>query len=156
MFDLYENITHTKYEQCRNLIITGITMTRKRNKTTENDADVDMTPMLDIVFILLIFFIVTTSFIKEQGFLVNKPESNKVNSSNNPIVVINIDENGLVHMNNRIIDIERLPANIENYLSKNKTNTAVLIPHKNTNYEKVVAVLDQIQLINQLSISIGS
>ena len=81
----------------------------KRNRLYEDQkAEADMTPMLDIVFILLIFFIVTTSFVKEQGFLVNKPEGGK-SENNNPILLIKINDNGIVSLNNRITDIERLP-----------------------------------------------
>jgi len=121
----------------------------------EQKAEADMTPMLDIVFILLIFFIVTTSFVKEQGFLVNKPDGGKTNNSNTPILLIRINENGIVSLNNRITDIERLPANIENFLATNAVSTAVVIPHYETNYDKVVQVIDQINVVGGLTVSIG-
>lgn len=53
-------------------------MACRKHMCEVQEADVDMTPMLDIVFILLIFFIVTTSFIKEEGLLVNKPKANTI------------------------------------------------------------------------------
>ena len=114
-----------------------------------------MTPMLDIVFILLIFFIVTTSFVKEEGFLINKPDGGKNNINNQPILLISINANGVVSLNNRMTDIERLPANIENFLATNNVSTAVVIPHYDTNYDKVVKVMDQISMVGNLTISIG-
>ena len=91
----------------------------RRNRLYEDQkAEADMTPMLDIVFILLIFFIVTTSFVKEQGFLVNKPDGGK-SENNNTILLIKINDSVIVSLNNRITDIERLPANIENFLATN-------------------------------------
>jgi biopolymer transport protein ExbD len=127
----------------------------KRNRLYEDQkAEADMTPMLDIVFILLIFFIVTTSFVKEQGFLVNKPEGGK-SENNNPILLIKINDNGIVSLNNRITDIERLPANIENFLATNTVSTAVVIPSYDTNYDKVVKVIDQINMVGGLTVSIG-
>ena len=94
-------------------------MTRKRNKTIENDAEVDMTPMLDIVFILLIFFIVTTSFVKELGLEITKPDAKKSNAENKPSMVISISEDGLIRFNNSIVDIERVPSRIEHFLASN-------------------------------------
>ena len=64
-------------------------MIRRRNKERD-DSTIDITPMLDIVFILLIFFIVTTSFVKEQGFLISKPDGGK-SQNNDPILLIKIN-----------------------------------------------------------------
>ena len=52
-------------------------MKRKKHTSAEDEAQIDMTPMLDIVFIMLIFFIVTTSFVKEKGLDTNRPEDNQ-------------------------------------------------------------------------------
>ena len=128
---------------------------RKNRVYEDQKAEADMTPMLDIVFILLIFFIVTTSFVKEQGFLVNKPDAGKSNNDNNPILLIRITGNGIVSLNNRITDIERLPANIENFLATNTVSTAVVIPEYDTNYNKVVKVIDKINMVGGLTVSIG-
>ena len=128
----------------------------RRNKHYDDQkAEADMTPMLDIVFILLIFFIVTTSFVKEKGFLINRPDGGKANNDNKPVLLIRISNRGIVSLNNRITDIERLPANIENFLATNIVSTAVVIPHYDTNYEKVVNVIDQINLVGGLTVSIG-
>jgi biopolymer transport protein ExbD len=130
-------------------------MTKRSRIYDEQKAEADMTPMLDIVFILLIFFIVTTSFVKEKGFLINKPDAGKSNLSNTPILLIRINENGIVSLNNRITDIERLPANIENFIATNAVSTAVVIPHYQANYDKVVQVMDKIHVVGGLTISIG-
>lgn len=73
-------------------------MTKKTLRTETAKSEVDMTPMLDIVFILLIFFIVTTSFIKEQGLLVKRPEMNKAASDTSPAMVLKISDTGLVFL----------------------------------------------------------
>jgi biopolymer transport protein ExbD len=128
---------------------------RKNRLYEDQKAEADMTPMLDIVFILLIFFIVTTSFVKEQGFLVNRPEAGKANNEDKPILLIRINDNGIVSLNNRITDIERLPANIENFLATNQVTTAVVVPSYDTDYDKVVKVIDQINIVYGLTVSIG-
>ncbi len=130
-------------------------MSRRNTFYDEQKAEADMTPMLDIVFILLIFFIVTTSFVKEEGFLVNKPDRGKSNPNNDATLLIRISENGIISLNNRISDIERLPANIENFLATNSVSTAVVIPHYDTTYDNVVEVIDQIKMVGSLTISIG-
>ncbi|GLX80056.1 biopolymer transporter ExbD [Thalassotalea insulae] len=131
-------------------------MARKKFYEERNEGDVDMTPMLDIVFILLIFFIVTTSFVREEGLEVNRPKAQKsANNQNNPVIVVTISETGLVSFNGKIVDIERLPARIENYLATNNTNSAVVIPNVDTTHEHVVNVIDKIKIFDHLTISIG-
>ena len=76
-------------------------MTRTKKSQNENHADVDMTPMLDIVFILLIFFIVTTSFVREEAFEVNKPQINNLPLESSPVVFIKTNANNIIYLNGR-------------------------------------------------------
>lgn len=130
-------------------------MARKKYEELNNESDVDMTPMLDIVFILLIFFIVTTSFIKEEGLLVNRPKANKNSQSDAPVIVVTISDSGLVSLNGKLVDIERLPARIESFLATNNTNSAVVIPSYDTTHDHVVQVIDKIKVFEHLTVSIG-
>lgn len=118
-------------------------------------AEADMTPMLDIVFILLIFFIVTTSFVKEEGLLVNRPDVNKSTNDSPPVMVFKISDTGIVNFNGKLVDIERVPARIENFLATNESTTAVVIPSDDTKHSDVVNVLDSIKAFQQITISIG-
>ena len=114
-------------------------MARRNNIQQQQEADVDMTPMLDIVFILLIFFIVTTSFIKEEGLLINRPKAkNNPSQVNTPTVVVQIAETGQLKFNGKLVDAERLSARIESFLSENQTNSAVIIAHKVETHARVV------------------
>ncbi|WP_346776920.1 biopolymer transporter ExbD [Thalassotalea sp. G2M2-11] len=128
---------------------------RKQPHIVEKDAGVDMTPMLDIVFILLIFFIVTTSFVKENGFLVKKSESSKASAAKSENIMIHIDENNTIFFNTKPVDIERLPARIEFFLAEHQTRNIILRPHEETNYQKVVDVLDKLKQFNKLTITMG-
>ena len=130
-------------------------MRKTRLKESKDDADVDMTPMLDIVFILLIFFIVTTSFVREESLLVNKPKNGKNKPNNDPTMLVRVDENGRITFNGKDVDIERLEARIENFLAKNQTNSVILIPAYDAKYDKVVAVIDKVKLFDHLTVSIG-
>ncbi len=128
---------------------------RKKGIIVEKDAGVDMTPMLDIVFILLIFFIVTTSFVKEKGFVVGKSEASKSTENTSKNIMIHIDENNMVYFNNKPVDIMRLPARVEYFTANNATEIVILRPHEETSYQKVVEVLDQLQQFKRLKITIG-
>ncbi len=129
---------------------------RKKNLIESKDAQVDMTPMLDIVFILLIFFIVTTSFVKERGFLVGKSINHTSSNDSATSIMIHIDENNMIYFNNSVIDIERLPARIEFFIANTSTETILLRPHEETKYQLVVDVLDKIKPFKNIKIVIGT
>ncbi len=130
-------------------------MSARKTRSEQNAAEADMTPMLDIVFILLIFFIVTTSFVKEEGIMVSRPKMNKSSNPSAPAMVIKINESGLVTFNGNPVDIERVPARIENFIAKNESSSAVVIPNYDTSHADVVAVLDKVREFEHLTISIG-
>ncbi|WP_281556386.1 biopolymer transporter ExbD [Thalassomonas sp. RHCl1] len=128
---------------------------RKKRAQQEEEAKVDVTSLLDIIFIMLIFFIVTTSFVKESGFLVKKSTTDKPSNKKATTIMVHIDQHGIVYFNNKAVDIIRLPARIEYFIANNPTEHILLRPHKDTSYEQVVAVLDQIKPFKRLKISIG-
>lgn len=131
-------------------------MRRSRLQDENPEGDVDMTPMLDIVFILLIFFIVTTSFVREEGLVVNRPKAqNSQNNNDSPTVVVQIDAQGSVKFNGKRVDLERLSARIESFLAENQTTSAVVIAEFDTTHDVFVQVVDQIKAFDQLTISIG-
>lgn len=116
---------------------------KKKHSSEVDEASIDMTPMLDIVFIMLIFFIVTTSFVKEKGLMVNTPEKSlNANNAKSKSVSILIDEQGLIYMNNRLVDSSRVAANIQLFLAKNKTQSAIIKAHYKVEHGRVVEVLD--------------
>ncbi|WDE04142.1 biopolymer transporter ExbD [Thalassomonas viridans] len=128
---------------------------RKKRSQPEPEAKVDVTSLLDIIFIMLIFFIVTTSFVKESGFLVKKAGTNKATQKEATSIMIHIDQHGIVYFNNKAVDIIRLPARIEYYIANNPTEHILVRPHAETSHQKVVEVLDQISPFKRLKISIG-
>lgn len=131
-------------------------MARKQRRE-EEEATIDMTPMLDIVFIMLIFFIVTTSFVKEAGIQVNKPKASNTKSEGKANIFIAIKENGEVHMDRRLVDVERVSANIERLLAEQPTETVVVQADKEAKHGVVVKVMDQIKEAgSHLKISIAA
>ena len=72
-------------------------MKKKKHTSSDDEAQIDMTPMLDIVFIMLIFFIVTTSFAKEKGLDVNRPKDNNESKQPSKALSIQIDDAGVIN-----------------------------------------------------------
>ena len=128
---------------------------RKKPLEPEKDASVDMTSLLDIIFIMLIFFIVTTSFVKDSGFLMKKSAAHKVSDSKPTTIVIDIDQNDIVYFNGKAVDIIRLEARIEYFIANNPTEDILFRPHEETKYQKVVDVLDKIAPFKRLKITMG-
>ena len=122
-------------------------MKRKKHTSAEDEAQVDMTPMLDIVFIMLIFFIVTTSFVKEKSLDVSRPEDNQSNNNQpSKALSIRIDETGKIMMGGREVDIRRVVANAQTYLAENNTDTAAIQADENTEEGVVVEVMNQVKI----------
>ncbi|MCG9759728.1 MULTISPECIES: ExbD/TolR family protein [Pseudoalteromonas] len=131
-------------------------MARKQRFREEEDAAVDMTPMLDIVFIMLIFFIVTTSFVKEAGIEVNKPKAAQAQKTKNANIFIAIRENGEIWMDKRQVDVERVSANLESLMAEQPTDVVIIQADKGAKHGVVVKVMDQIKATgDNLKISIA-
>ena len=122
----------------------------------EEDASIDITPMLDIVFIMLIFFIVTTSFVKEAGIQVNKPEANQATKEPSANIFIAIRDNGEVWMDKRQVDVERVGANLERMLAEQPTDLVVIQADKESQHGRVVEVMDQVKEAGIDKISIAA
>jgi biopolymer transport protein ExbD len=130
-------------------------MARNRNRE-EEDASIDMTPMLDIVFIMLIFFIVTTSFVKEAGIQVNKPEASNTTKEPSANIFIAIRDTGEVWMDKRQVDVERVGANIERMLAEQPTDVVVIQADTKAEHGVVVEVMDQVKEAGIDKISIAA
>ena len=106
----------------------------------------DMTPMLDIVFIMLIFFIVTTSFVKEEAIDWTIPEKSKITPQPNQSLVLTIDEFGMVAIKGRQIDVNAVQANVESELIGANYSGAVVQTHQLAGTGVLVSAVDQIKL----------
>ena len=119
-------------------------MARKRIRE-EEEAMIDMTPMLDIVFIMLIFFIVTTSFVKEAGIEVNKPKAAQQTTQKNANIFVAIKDTGDIWLDKRRVDIELVGSTIEKLLAEQPTDVVIIQADKAAKHGDVVAVMDAIK-----------
>ena len=120
-------------------------MSRKARKQAD-EAAIDLTPMLDIVFIMLIFFIVTTSFVKESGVDVTRPSANTAERKERGNIIIAIRPNGDVWMDKRNVDVRSVRANVERLRAENPEGSVVITADKESQSGVLVQVIDQVRL----------
>ena len=116
----------------------------RRRHRIEDEAEINITPMLDIVFIMLIFFIVTTSFVKEQGLEVSRPSNappKEIKQDKGPIVV-KIDSASLISVKGRIIEPRAIQANLEREKAGKPTSPLIVAAHPEAETEALVTILD--------------
>ena len=132
-------------------------MRRRRSQGMGEDAEVDLTPMLDVVFIMLIFFIVTASFVKEVGIELNRPEGGSTKSiQENENIFIQITNDGLIFVDRRIVDIRAVRPNIERLRAERPKGTVVIAPGPASFNGLLVQVMDQARLAGAESISLAA
>ena len=120
------------------------------------DNEIDLTPMLDVVFIMLIFFIVTASFIKESGIDLNRPDSLDVPPADSGSIFIAISENNEIWMDRRLIDHRALRPNIERMLAEKPDATVVIQADKHSSNNTLVQVMDASRAVGVYDIAIAA
>jgi len=129
---------------------------KKRRLALEEEGGIDLTPMLDVVFILLIFFIVSTSFVKESGIDVNRPKATTSTSKPKANILIAINENGSVWIDKREVDIRAVRANVERLRALNPDGSVIIQADQSSKTGTLVKVMDQIRLAGVEDISISA
>ncbi|WP_026957399.1 MULTISPECIES: ExbD/TolR family protein [Aliagarivorans] len=113
-----------------------------QRRRIQDEAQVDMTSMLDIVFIMLIFFIVTSSFVRESGVEVNRPEASHSVSQKDAGIFIAVTANNDIYIDKRLVDVERVQANLERLLLEQPDPSLVIQADSFAFNGTVVAVMD--------------
>ena len=129
---------------------------RKRFGQEEQDDDINMTPMLDIVFILLIFFIVTASFVKESGIDIQRPSAVTTESKEQASIVVAINEAGEIWIDKRAIDVRSVRANIERLRAENPQGSVVIQADENSKNGLLVQVMDAARQAGVENVSIAT
>jgi biopolymer transport protein ExbD len=130
-------------------------MRRKRTPRTD-DTTVDLTPMLDVVFILLIFFIVTASFVKEAGLEVNRQYASSAEPQDTGNILIAISPQGDVWIDKRRVDVRAVRANIERLHAENPQGAVVVQADKDSKNGVLVQVLDAARQAGVEDVSIAA
>jgi biopolymer transport protein ExbD len=128
----------------------------RKVRTEEEDAAIDMTPMLDIVFIMLIFFIVTTVFVKEAGIEVNKPDASRAVLHKNANIFIAVTEDGGVWLDKKEVAVDSVRANIERLLVEQPTDYVIIQADIKAKHGLVIKVMDQVKAAGVDRVSVAA
>mgnify|MGYP000420076231 FL=1 len=128
-----------------------------QNLTPEaEEGEIDITPMLDVVFIMLIFFIVTASFVKESGIEINRPDAATSVAKPKAGILIAINENGEIWINKRMVEVGQVRANIERLHAENPQGTVVVQADEEAKTKSLVAVMDAARQAGIYDISLAT
>ncbi len=108
----------------------------------EDEGAVDLTPMLDVVFIMLIFFIVTATFVKEAGVEVNRPDANTSSQKDNTTMLVAISADNSIWIDKRRVDVRSVHANIERLHAENPEGGIVIKADELASVKTFTEVLD--------------
>ena len=129
---------------------------RRRRSGGGEEAEVDLTPMLDVVFIMLIFFIVTASFVKESGIDVNRPDAQTAEKKERGNILVAISETGQIWIDKRQVDPRALRANIERLHAENPQGSVIIQADKNSKNGLLVTVMDAARQAKVDNVSIAA
>jgi biopolymer transport protein ExbD len=128
----------------------------RRHAENLDETEVNITPMLDIVFIMLIFFIVTTSFIRETGIDPRRPEAATAAPQDRGNILIGVAANDQVWMDNRAIELGAVRQMVEQARSESPESTVVIIADERASTGVVIDLMDQVRLAGVLNISVAA
>jgi biopolymer transport protein ExbD len=119
-------------------------------------AEVQMAPLIDMVFILLIFFMVTTVFTRETGVEVNRPQASTAQTLDSKSLMIGIDPKGEIYVDERRVDLMSLHSIVERKLQQQPGQSVILIADKDVRTAIVIAVMDECRVAGATSIALAA
>lgn len=129
---------------------------KKRGGAEESSGEIDLTPMLDVVFIMLIFFIVTASFVKEAGVEVNRPEASTANKKENSNILIAVTATNEIWIDKRRVDKRAVRSVVERMHAENPKGAVVVQADQASNTETVVSVIDASRAAGVYDVSLST
>ena len=126
------------------------------NLIEEEESAIDMTPMLDVVFIMLIFFIVTASFVKEAGIDVNRPDAATAVQKDRANILIAISESNEIWIDKRQVDVRAVQANIERLYAENPQGSVVIQADQESNTRVLIKVMDAARSAGGYDVSVAT
>ena len=131
-------------------------MRRISHIATDDESQVDITPLIDVVFIMLIFFIVTATFVKETGIDVNKPDAPTAEVKKKANILIAIDANNNIWLDRRKIDIRSVIPNIKRLRAENPQGSVVIQADEESKNKMLVEVMDAARQAGVVNIALAA
>ena len=133
---------------------------RRKHFKDDDETQVDMTPMLDIVFIMLIFFIVTTSFVKESGVAIDRPDPNQEppppEEKKKKNIFVKIDAANRITMDGLDVDIRAVRARVEQKRAQNPEAIAIIGVDENSETDILISVVNAARMagVDKVTVSV--
>jgi biopolymer transport protein ExbD len=121
-----------------------------------SEVNINMGPLVDMVFLLLIFFVVTTSFVKETGIDVHRSTAATAEMKERGNIMLGISADGQIYMENKRIDVRSVRALIERALAEDPDSGVVIVADKDSNTGIVVQAMDQCRLAGAMNVSLAA
>ncbi len=131
-------------------------MRRRHRARAQADQEINLTPMIDMVFILLIFFLVASSFVKEAGIEVTRPVAQTAEIQGRGTIRIALSENGEVWMDRRPVDVRAVRANVERMLAESPEASVVVLSDAAAQTGLLIQVMDQVRLAGVDDIAVAA
>jgi biopolymer transport protein ExbD len=128
----------------------------ERRRAKNRDAEISVINLIDVIFVLLVFFVMTTTFSRETGVEVTKPNAQSASQVKKENVMIAITREGTIHVNERQVDLAGLKDVLKNIVQKNPETEVVLMADKAANTGTLVSVIDAANLSGSKKVSIAA
>jgi len=129
---------------------------RKSLRGKFHEEEINMAPLIDMVFLLLIFFMVTTSFVKETGIDVHRPTASTAQLKNKGNILLGVSADGHIYFEKKAIDLRSVRAHIERSLAENPEGAVVIVADQKSDTGVIVRVMDQCRLAGARQVSIAA
>lgn len=129
---------------------------RRHTHSSDEEGEINMTPMLDVVFIMLIFFIVTTSFVKEAGVEVNQPSAETTERQDKNNILIAITPEGEIWIDKQRVDVRAVRANVQRLRAQSPDSAVVIQSDEDARTGVLVKVMDQVRLAGVENVAIAA
>lgn len=131
-------------------------LSRRRRLEEEQEEEINITPMLDIVFILLIFFIVTTSFVKEPGIDPQRPEAETAETRERGNILVAISSTDTIWMNKRQVELTDVRQLMEAAVAENPESNVIIVADEHASTGAVIDLMDRVRLAGISSVALAA
>jgi biopolymer transport protein ExbD len=127
-----------------------------RKRTGLEEAAVDMAPLIDMTFLLLIFFLVNTNFIKETGIEVKRPEAASGSEKKGDLILIGVSSAGTIHISGKRVDLSAVRPTVSQMRLKTPKAPVIVVADESARISLVVRVIDECKLAGAGEVSLAT
>ncbi len=129
---------------------------RFKQRRTDTPTDVDVSPLIDMVFILLIFFMVTTTFVKDMKLDLNRPSASSATKSDDKVVRVYIDNIGDVYIDNQPVKLWAIQSKVRDLLRAATEKNVLVITDDNIPVNKLIDVVDECRMSGAKDVAVST